>query len=76
MSASLHKGLQSLQHYLINNNPYIELSKEPMTEKPSATLPGTVEKIIKSPLPANLKKHRSPSKARITYIRRSALRTP
>jgi hypothetical protein len=40
-----------------------------MTKKPSATLPGTVEKIIKSPLPSDLKKHRSPSKGRITCYR-------
>ena len=46
-----------------------------MGENPSATLPATVEKTIKSPYPVSLKKQKSPSKGPITFIERFALKT-
>jgi hypothetical protein len=44
-----------------------------MSEKPSATLPGIVEKVFTSRLPANLRLHRSGPKGPI--IRKSVSRT-
>jgi hypothetical protein len=47
-----------------------------MSDKPGATLLGTVETIMESPFPrASLKERRSLSKGRITRIRRFASRT-
>jgi hypothetical protein len=44
-----------------------------MSEKPSATLPGIVEKVFRLVFPANLKERRSASKGPI--IRKSVSRT-
>ena len=45
------------------------------SDKPSVTLPGTVEKIIWTVLPTNLKKRRLPSKGPIICIARFASTT-
>jgi hypothetical protein len=46
-----------------------------MTEKPSTTLPATVEKSSSQSYLASPKRHKSPSKVASTYIERSGSKT-
>jgi hypothetical protein len=57
IACNLKWGANSRVKLLLRHS---DLEGESMTEKPSATLPGTVEKIIKSPHPSE------PEKAQIT----------
>ena len=54
----------------------MDKSTDDQSEKPSTTLPGVVQKIIKSPTQASQKRRRSRSREPTIFIARSALTMP